>query len=277
MNVEVVFLPPIATQLPSKLCVVIDVLRATSTLVSMFESGVRRVTLAGSIQDALAQAGTGPGRPFVCGESGGLPPAGFDYGNSPREFVPKDMEGKELVFFTSNGTKAMRQLSAAPVVLAGSLLNASTVVRAALWEAMNMELDIAVVCSGDHLGTRFAIDDAFTAGYLCSLMEREGPAFLADATPGAGDGEEEGVSMDESAEAALRLYRSFLRDAGAPEDAATPPSGAILEAFWRSHNAQVLKQVGLSEDVLYCAQVDISTVVPRLRVEGDALVLYQEG
>ncbi|MCL4531888.1 MAG: 2-phosphosulfolactate phosphatase [Actinobacteria bacterium] len=276
MNVEVVFLPPIATELPSKLCIVIDVLRATSTLVSMFESGVRRVTLAGSIQDALAQVGTAPGRPFVCGESGGLPPAGFDYGNSPREFRPEVMEGKDLVFFTSNGTRAMRHLSAAPVVLAGSLLNATTVVRAALREAMEMELDIAVVCSGDHLGTRFAIDDAFTAGYLCSLMEREGPAFLDGAVAGPVDGDEEDVSLDESAEAAVRLYRSFLGDAGASDDVAVPPQEAILRAFWRSHNARVLKKVGLSEDVLYCAQVDISAVVPRLRVEGDALVLYPE-
>ena len=276
MNVEVAFLPQIATQLPSKLCIVIDVLRATSTLVSMFESGVRRVTLAGSIQDAIAQAGTAPGRPLVCGESGGLPPAGFDFGNSPREFRPEVMEGKELIFFTSNGTKAMRHLSVAPVVLAGSLLNASTVARAALWEAMDRELDIAVVCSGDHLGTRFAIDDAFTAGYLCSLMERGGPAFLADAVQGPVDGDGEDVSLDESAEAAVRLYRSFLRDAGASDDVAVPPIGAILAAFWRSHNAQVLKKVGLSEDVRYCAQIDISDVVPRLRVEGDALVLYPE-
>ena len=276
MNVEVVFLPPIATELPSRLCVVIDVLRATSTLVSMFESGVRGIRLAGSIQSALAQAGTGPGRRFVCGESGGLAPAGFDYGNSPREFLPGTMDGKEAVFFTSNGTKAMRQLAGAPVVLAGCLLNASAVVRAALREASERGLEIAVVCSGDHLGTRFAIDDAFTAGYLCSLMERDGPAFLAEAAPSFGDGDEEDVSLDESAEAATRLYRSFLGDAGASDDAAVPPQEAILRAFWRSHNAQVLKKVGLSEDVLYCAQVDISAVVPRLRVEGDALVLYSE-
>lgn len=276
MNVEVVFLPPIATELPSKLCIVIDVLRATSTLVSMFESGVRRITLAGSIQGALALARTGPGRPFVCGESGGLPPAGFDYGNSPREFLPEAMEGKELVFFTSNGTKAMRQVATAPIVLAGCLLNASAAVRAALREARERNLDIAVVCSGDHLGTRFAIDDAFTAGYLCSLMERQARGLPhADGASMAGEGGgEDAVCTDESAVAAMRLYRSYLGDAGAPYDEAAPPRDAILRAFWESHNAQVLKKVGLSEDVQYCAQVDISSVAPRLRVEGEALVLY---
>jgi 2-phosphosulfolactate phosphatase len=278
MVVEVVFLPPIASELPSKLCIVIDVLRATSTLVTMIESGVGRVTLAGSIQGALAQAGTGPGRPFVCGESGGLPPAGFDYGNSPREFLPAEMAGRELIFFTSNGTRAMRHVAAAPVVLAGCLLNASAVVSEAVREAQSRRLNIAVVCSGDNLGTSFAIDDAFAAGYLCTLIERLRSAHLGDGEPEAPDGSGQNgfTTLHESAVAAMRLYRSYLADAGASDNEEMPPREAILRAFWESRNAQNLRAVGLSEDVHYCAQVDISVVVPRLREEGDSLVFYPD-
>ncbi len=265
MVVEVIFLPPLATELPRKLCVVIDVLRATSTLVSMFDAGVRRIVLAGSIQGALDLAASMTPRPLVCGESGGLPPAGFDRGNSPREYAPESLDGDELVFFTSNGTKAMRQLGDSPLVMTGSMLNASAAMRAALREARARGLDITLVCSGDFLGTRFAIDDAFCAGFLCSVLRRE------TARLGVGD-----LVMDETALAAMRLCQSYVpwtrNDAGD----SVPSREAILEAFWDSHNAQVLGQVGLPEDVDYCSQVDISGTVPLLAREVDVLALYPE-
>lgn len=283
MNVEVIFLPPIATDLPSKLCVVIDVLRATSTLVSMFEAGTRRVTLAETIPGALEYADSCQARPLVCGESGGLPPAGFDLGNSPREFRLDTVKGRDISFCTSNGTRAMWQVASAPVVLAGSLLNASAVVRVALKEAQERRLDVAFVCSGDYLGSKFAIDDAFCAGYLANLLEREArrPAVSYAglpnrfAHPEAVREDEASLApfLEESAVAAVRLYGSYLRENGVEDLDATPPREAILRAFWESHNAQVLKQVGLSADVEFCAQVDLSDRVPRLRVENGTLVL----
>ncbi|HEX2986723.1 MAG TPA: 2-phosphosulfolactate phosphatase, partial [Chloroflexota bacterium] len=226
MNVEVVFLPPIATELPSKLCVVIDVLRATSTLVSIFEAGAERVVLAESIPAALAYADGSKERPLVCGESGGLAPDGFDLGNSPREFRPEAVKGKELCFCTSNGTRAMRRVSSSPVVFAGCLLNGTSLARRAVREASARELDIAVVCSGDILGSKFAIDDAFTAGYLVKLMQREaaGPT-VADAEAdrrfvharAIREDEAVDLELEESATAAIRLYESYLLEAGASD------------------------------------------------------------
>ena len=263
MNVEVVFLPPIATDLSSKLCVVIDVLRATSTLVSMVEAGAGVVTLAESIPAALEDADRCGERPLVCGESGGLPPAGFDLGNSPREFREETVKGRNLCFCTSNGTRAMQQVVQAPVVLAGSLLNASAVARTALSEAGERGLDIAFICSGDYMGTKFAIDDAFCAGYLVTQVERES-ASHASGSP---------LTLDESAVAAVRLCRSYLWEAGVRDPSTPPPREAILRAFWESHNAQILRQVGLAADVEYCAQIDVSSRVPRLRVEDHVLMI----
>ncbi len=283
MNVEVVFLPPIATELPTKLCVVIDVLRATSTLVSMFEAGTRQVSLADTIPGALEYAESCQVRPLVCGESGGLPPTGFDLGNSPREFRLDTVKGREISFCTSNGTRAMGLVASAPVVLAGSLLNASAVARAALQEAREKGLDVAFICSGDFQGSKFAIDDAFCAGYLVTRMKQEAGRFLsADArrddrfrhAPAVGEDEERpSLDLDESAVAAVRLYRSYLSDVGASDSEAAPPREAILRAFWESHNAQVLRRVGLAADVEHCAQIDLSDRVPRLRVENGKLVL----
>jgi 2-phosphosulfolactate phosphatase len=153
----------------------------------------------------------------------------------------------------------MLQVAEAPVVLAGSLLNASAVARAAASEARRKGLDIAFVCSGDFLGSKFAVDDAFAAGYLATLLRRESAA-----------GE---VSLDESAVAAVRLYRSYCQEAGSSDPEEDPPREAILRAFWESHNAQVLRRVGLAEDVEYCAQMDISIKVPRLRVDDGMMVL----
>lgn len=276
MNIEVLFLPQTATDLPSKVCVVIDVLRATSTLVSMFEAGARRVVLSESIPGALAYADGAAERPLVCGESGGLPPVGFDHGNSPREFPPDCLKGREVVFCTSNGTRAMNAVAAAPVVLAGSLLNGSAVARAALREAMAGSLDIALICSGDILGTKFAIDDAFCAGHLLSLLKAEAATPSTAPTSRRQDMGRVGevlLDFEESSTATWRLYGSYLAEAGDQGPTAGPPREAILQAFWESHNAQVLRRVGLGEDVPYCAQLDISTRVPRLRAEQGRLVL----
>lgn len=270
MQIEVVFLPPIITEIQSKVCVVIDVLRATSTLVQMFESGVDRVTLAESPEAALATAAESSGRPLVCGESGGLPPTGFDRGNSPREFQAGELDGMELVFCTSNGTRAMRTVAGAPVVLAGSLLNAAAVARQAASEARKRSLGVTLVCSGDFLGTRFAIDDAYCAGFLAKLIEKEARGV----GPGASGGSAaSAATLDESAIAAVRLFESYSRLAN--RDGA-PVRTEVLEAFWESHNARVLESVGLAEDVEFCAQLNISRIVPRLRAEGERLTLVSE-
>ena len=277
MLVEVVYLPPIATDITSKLCVVIDVLRATSTLVSMLDAGARTVVLSESIASALAYERSRENHPLLCGESGGLPPEGFDLGNSPREYRPDNVMGRDLVFVTSNGTRAMWQLVGAPVVLAGSLLNASSVARSALEEASQRSLDIALVCSGDFLGTRFAIDDAFCAGYLVTLIRKIARELLADNRQSCQSPHHHGAThnllLDESAIAAARLYHSYLLEAGILDLESAPPREVILKAFWESHNAQVLRGVGLAEDVEYCAQLDISRRVPRLQLEQQRLKL----
>ncbi len=80
------------------------------------------------------------------------------------------------------------------------------------------------------------------------------------------------LALEESALAALRLYRSYLSEEGAGEGDPAPRQ-AILRAFWESHNAHVLRRVGLAEDVDYCAQLDISTRVPRLQVDEGRMLL----
>jgi 2-phosphosulfolactate phosphatase len=171
--------------------VVIDVLRATSTLCQALAAGWGRVVCVGEIDDARALAGP---RVALAGERHNVRIDGFDFGNSPREFV--DAEAKEtLVLTTTNGTRAL--LAAAQrceTVLVASLLNLEAVV-AAVGEAGE---DVAILCAG--VEGAFAIDDAYVAGRIAGALggtpddSAIGAARLAAAYPDAEAGIAGGVS-----------------------------------------------------------------------------------
>src|SRR5579885_499462 len=135
MRIETYVLPSLLKQPERHVCVVIDVLRATSTLATLIARGVREVAVVAAIAEAFAlrDAG-GEAVRLLCGEVGGLPPAGFDYGNSPEEFARLDLAGRSAVLFTSNGTKALVRVAVSPAVFAGSLLNVTAAMNAALTE-----------------------------------------------------------------------------------------------------------------------------------------------
>jgi len=93
---------------------------------------------------------------------GGLPPEGFDYGNSPTEFARLDLTGCQLVIATSNGTRALHAVAGAPAAYAGCLLNRSAVCEAAVDAAFQWVAGLCVVCAGNDYGRAFSLDDAGT-------------------------------------------------------------------------------------------------------------------
>src|SRR5690348_13870896 len=132
-----------------RVCIVLDVLRASSTMLAMFEAGARELRLAETPEAALA---AGEGRReelWLCGERRGLKVEGFDYGNSPAEVSEADLSDRDVIFVTSNGTGALRAVSEAPVVLVGSPRNEVAVVRQAIREAAARNADILILCAGD--------------------------------------------------------------------------------------------------------------------------------
>jgi len=262
MILEVAYLPETLRNPGQKTCIVIDVVRASSTMVVMLDQGARSIILADSIAGARQAAASRPGT-ILCGESGGVAPPGFRYGNSPREYASLDLSGQELVFCTSNGTRALRVVQESPAVLVGSLLNATAVVE----KALSYGRDVALVCSGRALGTSFGVDDAYCAGYLTDLIMRqvdlstEPPPdldfaqLISTGKPSALG--RPGWFVDESAIAALRLLHSY--------------GGDTLAAFGESGNGRGLIQLGLGEDLAFCAQVDVSDTVPILQSDGQLL------
>ncbi|MDE2903608.1 MAG: 2-phosphosulfolactate phosphatase [Chloroflexota bacterium] len=240
-NVRVDLLPGTLAPDPQGVCAVVDVIRATTTLVAMAEAGDPEVWIAGDV-DAARQAAQqlGPGT-LLCGERGGLPPEGFDHGNSPREFQDTDLSGRRAVLSTTNGAYAIERWGQSRRTCIAGLRNAGAVADCLLADPDVPTITIA--CAGRS--GALALDDVYTAGVI---VER-----LRDASPD--------LKLDESAVAALHVAAGY------------PSAEAALAA---SRSGQALKPVGLWEDVIYCAQVDVSQAVPevggqgRIRVWGGA-------
>ncbi|MDQ3720335.1 MAG: 2-phosphosulfolactate phosphatase [Actinomycetota bacterium] len=145
---------------PAQVAVVIDVLRATSTMVTALGAGYRRVLCTATPEEARRLRA--PGR-LLAGERHCRPIEGFDYGNSPGAL--QQAKGEELVLCTTNGTPAiLSALAAAEEVLIGSLLNLN-----ALIERIPPGRDVTFVCAGT--GGRFALEDAYAAGRIVARLE----------------------------------------------------------------------------------------------------------
>jgi 2-phosphosulfolactate phosphatase len=155
--VDVALTPAAACE--AELSIVIDVLRATSTIVQALDAGYRRVLCVAELDDARALAA--PGR-LLAGERLCVPPSGFELGNSPVEMVTPRAE--ELVLTTTNGTRAIaRAAELSPVVLIAGLLNLDAVIEAVEGQS------VQIVCSG-VIG-RPALDDIYVAGRIVARLE----------------------------------------------------------------------------------------------------------
>lgn len=162
IRLDVAFLPSELED--TDVAVVVDVLRATSTITQALASGYRAVHCAPSI-DAARELNA-PGR-VLAGEQHCLPVPGFDLGNSPAALAEGEPLGTELVLATTNGTPAIVSAARhAEVVLVGCLLNFD-----ALLAAIPSDASVTVVCSGTD--GRFALEDAYVAGRIAGRLAGE--------------------------------------------------------------------------------------------------------
>jgi 2-phosphosulfolactate phosphatase len=178
VRVHVAFTPAETTPVPT--AIVVDALRATSTIVQALDAGYERVYCCAEVEEARALAAELPDA-VTAGERNARLIPGFDFGNSPREFA--EPRAAALVLTTTNGTRAIvAAANDCDAVLVGSLLNLEALAAA----AARRGADVEIVCAG--MGGRFTIEDAYCAGRIAALL---------------------GGQPTEAAEAALRLARSF--------------------------------------------------------------------
>lgn len=212
--------------------VVIDVVRATTTIVEALANGARGIFPTRSIEEAVKLAASlGREDTLLCGERRGVKIDGFDLGNSPSEFSRDVVDGKRLVMSTSNGTTALTAAPEARRVLACALTNLGAVAG-----AIRDDEHVVMVCAGRQGG--FAIDDAVCAGHLLQRVEE---LRGDDADP---------MELNDAALAARTLGREVFPDAD----------------FLRGVAAgRALAEISLEGDLEACAAVDRHSVVPEMR------------
>ena len=209
-------------------CLVIDLFRATTTLVSFFTHGGLRCLPVETVDEARAlRASLGP-LWILAGERDALPPEGFDLGNSPRAFAgmkPARWEG--MVMTTTNGTRGLlKAAKCGGTVLVACGLNAG----AAASRALQFGDRITILCCGQE--GKPALEDSICAGLLVERLLLLRP----------------GLSLERGARTVLEAWCR---------------AGRKLEAAKRSLHARRLREIGFSEDLDFCCRLDATGIVQR--------------
>lgn len=267
--------------------IVVDVIRATTTLAVMFEHGARRVLVARDVDQARRAYASLPSA-ILAGEVNAVAPSDFDHGNSPAEWSQVSearLADREILFSTTNGARGLHAALGGGPVFAGSLRNASAVCAAAFAAARQLADAsepgvVAIICSG--LGAQPAPDDSLCAGWLTHTLQRIARQAGVAVELGAG------------AQYALDLLAAQYRAYGAGADVGGDESADDLSVDGQSEDqgdmdadprrwlepalaetpaAQNIQRAGLGDDLAWCADVDASPVTPMVASEDVALRL----
>lgn len=227
MRAEVYFTPaeldPASVQ--GAVVVVVDVVRATTTIAEALANGARAIYPTASAEDAVRLAASlGHEDTLLCGERGAVKVEGFDLGNSPVEFTPQVVGGKRLVMSTTNGTMALSRVQDADRVVTAAFTNLGAVA-----DTLRSHPHVVVLCAGRS--GRFGLDDAVCSGHL---LQRLGG----------------GRDMNDGARAAWALAGAMA------------PTVAMLAS---TEAGRAVTSHGFDGDLEICAALDRHTLVPELR------------
>ena len=226
--------------LDETLCVVFDVFRATSSMVTALAGGAAGILPVAEIPEALEIRRKQPGA-LLAGERDGVRIRGeltggtdFDLGNSPREFIPETVSGRTVVMSTTNGTRALRACAHADRVLIGSFLNLEATAAAA---GQGRWPELLILCSGTF--DEAAYEDTLAAGALCdSLWAQFAGAEISDA--------------------ALMARQLYL-----------VAGDRVAEEAARSRNGRrLLSRPELRDDVAFCLRRDVFDFAAALGADG---------
>ncbi len=147
-------------------CVVIDVIRATSTLAVALKNGANGVRPVAGVEEAFALKAKNPSA-LLAGERGGQALPGFDLGNSPHEMTAEKVQGREIILTTTNGTQALAACGGAKEIITASFLN----LAAAAARLKKIGPPWIILCAGFE--GDFGLDDAIVAGALAEALDEE--------------------------------------------------------------------------------------------------------
>lgn len=211
--------------------IIVDVLRASSTVVAALKSGATSIRLALTIEEACGYRSADP-QALLCGERNGVMPAGFDLGNSPGLYTIDRVGGRRLIMTTSNGTAAARMYCGARTLLWGALTNA----RAIACYAIARSDHVIIVCAGTDGAV--SEDDIIAAGAIAAA------AMAVD-----------NVTVDVGGISAIRARTSFER-----------ASADLSRALAATKHGQFLMKLGHADDIREAAQLNaVTDIVPLVR------------
>jgi 2-phosphosulfolactate phosphatase len=231
MRIDVFFTPlgVNTADLSGRGVVVIDVLRATTTVITALANGAKAVIPAATSEEAVRLASNLEKDGVVlAGERKSLRLEGFALGNSPREMTAAAVGGKTIVLATTNGTPALVAAQGGDPVLVGAAVNFKALTLRTR-ELVTRGADLVLICAGRD--RQFAVEDGYTAGRLIRAVKRG-------------------------------IKKVTLNDAATAAVALTPAFAGWSEALVGSEAARQLADVDLAEDVRFAAQPDRFTVVP---------------
>ncbi len=237
-SIHVYFLPELvrAEAVAGSCCVVIDVLRATTTIIEALAAGAASVAPCLTIEDARTRhAEFGPDAAVLGGERGGRPIAGFDLGNSPAEYTNTRVSGRAVVLTTTNGTKALVHCRAAREILVAAFINLSAVTENLCKVASTQTINI--ICAGtDGIITR---EDVLMAGAIVA-----------------------GLNLPEDL---LNDQALLARDAWlevAADRSAVDLAARLTEVMRESRGGRNLIEIGMAADIELAARIDRQAITP---------------
>ncbi len=209
--------------------VVIDVLRASTSIITALNNGAREVIPVASVENAVKVSSSLFGDVVLrCGEREGKIIPGFNLGNSPFEYSADTVTNKSIIFTSTNGSLAMVNAKFARKIVVAGFVNITTVVK----YLKELNEDFVIVCAGkEH---HFCIEDTVCGGMIIDILEKN----------------EMDTTRTDAAQAAHILYKSFKR--------------SLFKMVRESDHGRYLKSIGFEKDLKACATVDSIPVLPMI-------------
>jgi 2-phosphosulfolactate phosphatase len=227
-------------ELKDKNLVVIDVLRASTTIATALQNGAKEIMPVGSVENAVKISGSLFGDVTLrAGERNAKMIEGFNLGNSPKEFTEDVVKGKSIIFYTTNGTVAIGKGKHAKNLVVAGFVNLSRVVDFLV--ALNE--DMVILCAAKE--NTFCIEDAVCAGRIINKMNAVSGVELV---------------LDDAGIACAMVDKSFGK--------------SILKMLKSSEHGKFLTDIGFGDDLKTCAGLDTVPVLPVLT--GNVIKLFKE-
>ena len=228
MKIHVLLSPLNAEELyfTGKTTVVIDVLRATSSIVTAIENGAKEITPIGSVEFALKASGS---KVLLGGERNTNKIEGFNLGNSPFEYSRENVENKSIIFFTTNGSKAIVKAKFSENLFLCSFRN----IKAVAEKLSNINKDITILCAGSE--GMFCLEDTVCAGKLIDQISKQN----------------NDIEISDAGKASKVLSDTYGSD--------------LKKMLTESEHGKKLIDNGYHEDIVFCSELNTSDVVPSFK------------